>query len=72
MSAKNLLSASDVFAKIPGELAPTIGLLITNVSDCRLLLAFLQECGYQVRSGVPSELVLDDWAEISMSSCPKV
>ena len=50
----------------PRENLSTIGLLITNSADRRLLIDFLQHSGYQVRAGVPSEGLLDDWAEISM------
>lgn len=44
----------------------TIGLLITNTTDRRLLIDFLQHSGYQVRAGMPPAGLLDDWAEISL------
>ena len=44
----------------------TIGLLISNSADRRLLVDFLRQSGYRVRGGVPSEVSLDDWADISL------
>jgi signal transduction histidine kinase len=44
----------------------TIGLLISNSADRRLLIDFLQHSGYQVRAGMPSPGLLDDWAKISL------
>lgn len=60
------LFGKGTFGRTAGETISTIGLVITNPADRRLLIDFLQTSGYEVRSGVPSELVLDDWAEVSM------
>src|SRR5581483_6872126 len=44
----------------------TIGLLITNSADRRLLIDFLHQSGYRVRAGPPSEGAFEDWAETSL------
>lgn len=49
-----------------GNSVPTIGLLITNSADRRLLAAFLHWSGYGVRAVAPSEVVLDDWTDLSL------
>lgn len=59
-------------AGTPGESVHTIGLLIHNSADRRLLSDFLGAAGYAVRAGEPSELSrpegarLADWTELSL------
>ena len=57
---------SGALDKTPRENSSTIGLLISNSADRRLLVDFLQQSGYLVRADAPSQASLDDWAEISM------
>lgn len=52
--------------KLTKETDSTIGLLIANGTDRRLLSDFLSQLGYGVRAGTPSEVSLDDWAEVSL------
>ena len=53
-------------AKSPSDAVPTIGLLITNLADRRLVIGFLDQSGYRVRAEAPSEIALADWGEISL------
>src|SRR5512135_1481355 len=53
-------------AKTSAENSATIGLFLNNSADRRLLIDFLQGSGYRVRAGVPSQVVLADWTEISL------
>lgn len=53
-------------AKSPGDPGPTIGLLLTNPADRRLVIGFLDQSGYRVRAGAPSETSLADWGEMSL------
>lgn len=50
----------------PSNKTYTIGLLITNSADRRLLIDFLHDAGYVVRAGAPSRVSLDEWADISL------
>lgn len=50
----------------PREHLATLGLLISNSADRRLLTEFLEQSGYRVRIGAPSEGLFENWAEISM------
>lgn len=48
------------------EIPTTIGLLISNSTDRRLLVDYLQQLSYRVRADVPSASMLDEWADISL------
>lgn len=48
------------------ETISTIGLLVANATNRRLLVDFLTESGYGVRAGAPADLSFDDWGEISL------
>lgn len=52
--------------KTASENPYTIGLLITNSADRRLLIDFLRDSRYYVRAGTPSQVSLDEWADISL------
>lgn len=52
--------------RAPRENFATLGLLISNSADRRLLTDFLQQSSYRVRMGTPSEGLFENWAEISM------
>lgn len=60
-----LVNAGDS-TKSSGEAGSTIGLLITNATNRRLLIDFLHQAGYEVRGSPPSDVALDDWADISL------
>ncbi|MGB8644829.1 MAG: sensor histidine kinase [Anaerolineae bacterium] len=42
------------------------GLVITDPADRRLLVDFLTGSGYEVRAGIPSEIVFADWVRLSL------
>lgn len=64
------MKKSELRAGAPGE-APTgslvtIGLLVSNSADRKLLTDFLGQSGYRVRAAVPSDALLDDWGGSSL------
>lgn len=61
----SLLNAS-TSDRLPSEAGSTIGLLITNPADRRLLLDFLQHSGYNMRGGAPQQVQLDEWSDVSL------
>lgn len=63
---KTGLAELNARAKISTETGATIGLFLNSSADRRLLIDFLQESGYRVRAGVPAQVMLADWTEISL------